>query len=390
VLAACAAVYPAALSSNWMPYMYVPAYATLLVAAASVAAGAGRDLWIMVLAGWFLIHGHAAFLLLVPALWGVVAVAAAWRHGPRATLRALSRPRRWVPAAVISAVFALPIVINLALHWPGDFGRYFSYGSSAQAGGHSLADVLRYALWFWWPRGAAIALLVPLAGYAVAIAVTRWLAPAALRRFLATLLAVNAVSTALFLGYAAAGVDHLTDYYIGYFYWSAPLVTALVIVMGTMTALREPAGTAVAAAAAAVGVTAFAVAPGTSSSTYDSDPALPHAVASAAAFARGRTIVLEVGSWRAMPQTSGFLVQAERTGVRACVDDPAYTYALTSRFVCTAVEAAAGVRFVAGYDPVPRGVRPVARMGPAFVAPLGPLSYPTRLGRTYRGAGLRG
>lgn len=380
VLAGGAATCPAALSSNWMPYVYVPAYATLLVAAASVAAGAGRDLWIMVLAGWFLIHGHAAFLLLVPAIWGVVAVVVLWRHGPRATLWALSRPRRWVPATMISAVFALPIVLNLALHWPGDFGKYFSYGSSAQAGGHSLADALRYALRFWWPRGATIAWLAPLGGYAVAVAVTRWLAPTATRRFLVALLAVNVVSTVLFLGYAVVGVDHLTDYYIGYFYWSAPLVTVLVTVLGAVTALGELPGMAVAAAAAAAGVTGFAVAGGTTSSTYDIDPALPHAVASVAAFADGRMIVFDIGSWRAMVQVPGFLVQAERTGVRACVDDPAYTYVLTRRFVCTAAEAAAGVRFSVGYDPVPRGVRPVARMGPAFVASAAPVGHLARQG----------
>jgi len=370
VLAGGAALYPAVLSSNWMPYLYVPAYATLLVASASVAAGAGRDLWIMVLAGWFLIHGHASFLLLVPAIWCAVAATVLWRHGPRATLRAVLRPRRWVPVLVISAVFALPIVVNLALHWPGDFGKYFSYGSSAQSGGHSLADAVRYALWFWWPRSSAVAWLVPLVGYAAAGAVTLWLAPAALRRFLVALLAVNAVSTALFLGYAAAGIDSLNDYYIGFFYWSAPLVTALVIAVGAVTALRGLTSAAVAAVAAVGAVTAFAVAGGTRSSTYDIDPALPHAVAAVAALAGGRMIVLDVGNWRAMGQAPGFLVQAERTGVRACVNDPGYTYALSSRFICTAAEAAAGARFVAGYDPVPRGIRPVAWMGPAFVAAI--------------------
>ena len=48
------------------------------------------------------------------------------------------RARRvWIPVAAISAVFALPIVIELALHWPGNFAKYFSYSSSSKSSGHT-------------------------------------------------------------------------------------------------------------------------------------------------------------------------------------------------------------------------------------------------------------
>ncbi len=64
------ATEPLILSFDWMEWMYVPTYIAFLVAAASVAAGASRDLWILTLTGWFLIHGHAAFLMIVPAVLG--------------------------------------------------------------------------------------------------------------------------------------------------------------------------------------------------------------------------------------------------------------------------------------------------------------------------------
>ena len=150
VLLGFIATEPQILSLDWMPWMYVPAYIAFLVAAASVAAGAARDLWILTLTGWFLIHGHACFLFFVPVILAGVLAAVIWQHGPRASLRAFLRPRTWIPVAVISAVFALPIVVNLALHWPGSFGKYFSYSSSSRAGGHGLTQVVRYALWFWW------------------------------------------------------------------------------------------------------------------------------------------------------------------------------------------------------------------------------------------------
>ena len=84
---------------------------------------------------------------------GILAVLAAvlWpcRHTLRSSVGSFFREQRgtWLPVAVISAVFAFPILVNLALNWPGDFGKYISYGGSGRAGGHSLRQVAQYALW---------------------------------------------------------------------------------------------------------------------------------------------------------------------------------------------------------------------------------------------------
>ena len=181
------ATEPSILSLDWMPWMYVPTYIAFLVAAASVAAGGSRDLWILTLTGWFLLHGHACFLFFVPVILAATAATVIWQHGPRASWRALSRPRAWVPVAVISAVFALPVVADLVLRWPGDFGKYFSYTSSSTAGGHDLVQVVRYALWFRWRGGGTrVVALVPVVLYPVAIAAACWLSRGAVRRFLAT------------------------------------------------------------------------------------------------------------------------------------------------------------------------------------------------------------
>jgi hypothetical protein len=135
------ALHPAMFSMDWMPYMYVPAYFAFLVAIASVAAGRTSDSWIAALTGWFLIHGHACFLLFVPALTIAAVLARRWSGPPVPPGR---HRRAWLPVGVISAVFALPIAAELALHWPGNFGKYFSYGGSGQAGGHGAAQVASY------------------------------------------------------------------------------------------------------------------------------------------------------------------------------------------------------------------------------------------------------
>jgi len=344
---ALVSMHPAVLSTDWMPYLYVPAYITFLIAAASVAAGATRDAWILALTGWFLIHGHVSFLFFVPVIGSVVLAAALWRrrHGLGAAVRSFFATQRrvWVPVAVISAVFALPVIVDLVLHWPGPFGDYLAYVSSRKAGGHSLATAVRDALWYWWPHQDAWA--VPIAGYAVAAAISMWLVPAPLRRFLIALLAVDALSSLAFLYYAATGIDNIQQHYIGYFYWSAPLIVLLVIVLGAVEALPPRLGAATALGTAALALAALAVAPETQTSTNssdpavpssgpDTDPALPGAVAALAARAGDRMIVLRF-DYRSWPDITGFLVQAERTGVRACVANPASALVVTSQFICT-------------------------------------------------------
>ena len=146
VFIAFAVAYPPIVNSDWMPYMYVPTYVVFVIAAGSVVAGRSQDAWIFALTGWFLIHGQACFLFFVPVLALAAGVAVLWPH--RRTLRASvgsffrQQRRVWVPVAVISAVFAFPIVLNLVLHWPGDFGKYISYGNSAQAGKNSFGRVV--------------------------------------------------------------------------------------------------------------------------------------------------------------------------------------------------------------------------------------------------------
>jgi hypothetical protein len=356
------ATEPSILSLDWMPWMYVPAYITFLVAAASVAAGGSRDLWILTLAGWFLIHGHASFLFFVPVILAAVLAAVVWQHGIRESLRTLSRPRVWVPVAVISAVFVLPIAVNLALHWPGDFGKYFSYTSSSRAGGHGLGQIVRYALWFWWQGGRTwAAALVPVVSYAVAIAAVGWLSRGAVRRFLAALLAVNVVSTLAFACYVAVGIDSLSDYYIGYFYFSAPIITLLVIALAVVHAPPAPVGAVLAAGAAVLGVAAFAAAPATAVSTEDTDAALPQAVQAVAAQAHGKTIVIRFNH-NAWIDVTGFLVQAERTGVRACVQYPFWTFMMSRQFICTPGQIAAGAPFWFSAPTAPSGTTVIATL----------------------------
>jgi hypothetical protein len=422
VLAAGAAVgllgflHPAVFNSDWMPYVYVPAFLTFVVSLASVSAGRSADGWIAALSGWFLIHGHAAFLFIVPAMVAVPVAVRAWPtvrsalgSGPLADgdegddLREfardiLARWRGWLPAAVISAVFALPLILQWEIVGPGNFEAYFAYQSGGTAGGHTVAQAADYVLWFWWPHAGAW--VAPLLLALVAGLLTGRLPPGPARRFCCSLLIFDALSCAVVAGYVLVSVDEINQYYICYFSWANPVILVLVSLIavaeliasaGQRTAARAEvraaraprwpplAGLAVTTAAAVAAWWAFAAAPATQLTTvyvdpenpragYSTDAMLPAGVAAMAGLAAGRTIVLTFphDGW---PTVTGILVQAERTGVQACVADRHWKFMLTSQFICTPAQLAGGYRMsVYPTGTQPPGVTAVARFQGAVAA----------------------
>jgi hypothetical protein len=345
------AMHPSVFSNDWMPYVYVLGYFAFLVSVTSVAAGQTRHLWVAATTGWFCIHGHACYLLFVPFLTCCAIGALAWPRRSRlsAALKEFwtGRRRDWLPALVISMLFLVPILGELILHWPGNFGKYFGYGSSAKAGGHGLGQDIGYVLWFWWPHTYAWLVVVVL--FAAAVGAARWLPIGGARRFCWFLIAFDAISTLLLVSYAAVGVDDISQHYIEYFAWTAPITLVLVIAIAVVCAMPEgrmlangltsprvltgaPTGVAVAALLAAGGV--FATATLTRTNTgpnslpepanppagLNTDPSLPAAVTRLASVAGGRPVVLKIQQ-PAWVEMTGVLVQAERTGVTAFVAD---------------------------------------------------------------------
>jgi hypothetical protein len=281
---------------------------------------------------------------------------------------------------VISALFALPMILQLALHGWANFGRYLAYGASGSAGGHSAAQVAGFVLWFWWPRGGAWAAPALLAAAALLLT---WRLPAGpARRLCRALLLTDALTLVMVVGYTAVGVDQIGDYYIGYFSWAAPgllvLVTALAGAELLARVIPARAATAVTAAAALAACAAFAVAPGTRTSTTVVDPVsppagvpvdreLPAAVAAMGALAAGRVIVLTFphDGWS---DVTGILVQAGRTGVRACVAARSWAFLMSAASICTPREAGNGYRMtVYPAGQAPPGAHQVARLQRAIV-----------------------
>lgn len=314
---------PKILTDAWMPFVYVPSFLLLLVAAASVAAGRSADLWAIALAGGLLVHGHASFLLFVPLIAAVAAIWLVRKHG-------FDRQASAIALGVL-AVFLAPIVINTILHWPGEFAKYFGYGSSSGAGSKSVMGSLAYVFWYWWPG-------IPLLGAALAavvmIALTRFKHP-----FVRAGLWLSAIVTLLLAYYAYAGVDKLEDPYMGFFSWSVPLFAVIGLTMWAST--RRPHMTVVVPAVAAVAV--LALVPGFRTFPNDDYPTVPKTLQALKSHAAGRPVVVEVAADTIGPELAGLALWARRDGFRLCLRDARWSFMTTPEYICTAAEVGQGV-----------------------------------------------
>jgi len=342
--------HPPVINSSWMPFVYVPTFLLLLFASASVTAGRSRDLWAVALGWGLLIHGHAVFLIFATALGGIAVVAALLRHhGRRVRLprrgqgllrRVEPSPvpvRTWLVAAGISIAFLVPIGVHTIAHWPGELGKYLSYGASARAGSHAVWPSLVYAYQYWWPvhTGWLSLLGIPFM-VAVGYGVYRIREP-----FARAGLWLCILVSVLLVCYAYAGVDRIDDPYMGYFYWAVPmfLISCLAGWLTARWAPRLPAALPLAAAAMAL-----ALVPGFRTVAHDNQPAVPAALETLSHYANGRPIVVEVGGGDIGLDLPGLANWGRRKGIRLCLHDARWAFITTEQFICTPEEIINGVR----------------------------------------------
>jgi hypothetical protein len=110
----------------WNPYLPYPFFTLLLLQAWLVGSGEGRRLVGMAFVGSFLIQTHVGYALPVVAvsLWAVVRLLVA-EHRAGRTMRRWSL--WWPPLVVLGVLWFVPLVVDTAVHWPGNTYRLVEF-----------------------------------------------------------------------------------------------------------------------------------------------------------------------------------------------------------------------------------------------------------------------
>ena len=194
--------------------------------------------------------------------------------------------------------------------------------------------------------------------------------------------------TVLFVYFAWTSMtdkDITNQAYLGYFYWAAPLVVALVAVAGAVVYLdgRRTVWLALAAAVAAGGAVIATVAPQHRDNPDDPPahylgvPQIPQVVGAMATAAAGLPMLITIDHNDWMDAT-GVVAYADRAGLRSCVIGSDWSIMFRAQSMCTPRDLRAGVSFtftlpsrrkprpgsVVGHFPAPPATL-VIRRGPA-------------------------
>jgi hypothetical protein len=212
-------------SGAWFPHLYFFPFSAFTVAVARWSTGETDSVYALALSCGFLINGHVAFV----AIAGVMAVTAvainrisSGRAGSAAVARILSvayfktNKARLIRAALLLALFFVPLAIETALHWPGPIAKYCGY----RAPHHSLGASLRFVNGYWGGGDLTLLYVVLLFGLLYFCARGE-----DYHRMIVGILTALFGATAALTLYAKVGIDDLGFNYVGLFYYAVPALT---------------------------------------------------------------------------------------------------------------------------------------------------------------------
>lgn len=335
----------------WFPYLYMGPFLLFVVAGSAVAAGYTVELPSFLLAALVLAHGHVSFLMFVGVTG--VAVTGSWLLRYRRDWRAeLAAHRRAGYGSLgLIALFLLPVLLQLALHFPGPWGQYWQYIHAKQLPRTS-SQVTHFFGWYWSSATLPVAITV------VAAVVAALLMIIDRRRFFGFLYAMLGLQSILFLIYVVRGVDLLNtgNRYVGFYYLTVPLLLVvgaamhLTLWLGQRLdglARRRDGGAgnawlrgalAIVAAATAVGVfSAEAVATQHSRDRYHGLIRYDRLVTALgnAPDRHGRAAAFDFAHDRWV-QAAGIGIAAQRQHVPWCLSNPRWDNLFTSTYLCKA------------------------------------------------------
>lgn len=323
------------LVSSWMPAVVAPTFLLFMVSGASLLAGRHRSCWLFVLAGGLLLHGHVSLLAVAGPVALLVVAWCVLQHR-RGQVPFPAGRRDLLAAAFVAGLFAMPVAIQLLLHWPGE---WVDYWRAAQENASRIAtgDAIAYVGSWWAPRGTVPPLVAVVVLVLTAVIGVATRPPGGVRRTTVGLLVMAALVTPFFTYYAVSGIDSADARYLGYFFLVVPITVLAVAVLTISDALRRCDLAALRAVPVLVLVVTLTVAATTPrlANGYRGDHGIPAAVRDLRQDARrgGRPVAVLIDA-RSWGPAIGVLSHAVNHGLPMCFEDPSWRFTVTEEQIC--------------------------------------------------------
>jgi hypothetical protein len=247
---------PVLLYSTWMPHAYFAPFFAFILSASAVSAKRSYFIWVMVLSGLFLIHGHVAFILIICPVSLISLILCMSKY--EFNINRFVDDNRFTIgiSVIIILIFLSPILINTVINYPGEFGKYFQYSSNSVQQMPSIYSIMEFFLPFWsivvtsvqFPSNLPIQTSGAFAGFvslllicSAIILVYNYTLEKKIKDIIkSTGIIIFTVST-LFLIYIAKGIDELSalNHYTGIFFYAVPLLLLCLILIGVISKISN-------------------------------------------------------------------------------------------------------------------------------------------------------
>ncbi|MFD1626878.1 hypothetical protein [Azospirillum griseum] len=329
------------LTTMWGPQLVVLPFVTFMVAALATCRGDAFGLLVCSFSAATLVHGYIPTIPAAAPVW-MIAVILGRRARHRETGRGFPLAA-WVGVAAISAVFALPIIVDMIIHPPGNVVRVILAGFEPPVGApHS---TIRQVAGFYFRQFKSVSgwwWLIALVGAATAHRLETC------RRLYVDsgiLVLAGSVGSLVFFVKATSPLASFMFLYLLGVFLVFPLL-GFVTVMATST-VREKAANAMAVAALVVlAVKSMDGSMESFAPPFRDGPELVRAIADdfppqgEAAF----TVKDAKLFTPALAFTAGMMVALSTEDRRSCITNPEYGFIVTPGRICSAVPAAEGRR----------------------------------------------
>src|SRR5215467_6249323 len=214
----------------WFPHLYYFPFALFTVALASLVCGRGDALIPLAISWGFLANGHVAFIAITTIMLAGALVANQVLSKviqKEACLSWLSwevlfaNGRTLLGSLAIVLFFLAPLVVETLIHFPGPVYNYISYGAGHHT--NAIVESLQFAGSYWASRPLSVPVIWGILLFGLLYTCSKGEEYFADILGLLTALLLATIGVVL---YAKAGIDDLSQKYLGLFYYSAPAIAA--------------------------------------------------------------------------------------------------------------------------------------------------------------------